>query len=83
MAPVLVQLQLSSDGVMILLSRRLTNYLSMTETQGLDTHRPDQIPSEAVQKGRPASDEAKHTLCSMLSRWAQRERRWRTFSTAC
>jgi len=24
----------------------------MTETQGLDTHRPDQKPSQAVQKGQ-------------------------------
>jgi len=36
------------------LSRVLTNYLSMTDTQGPDTHRLVHKPSQAVQKGRPA-----------------------------
>jgi len=30
----------------------MTNYVSMTDTQGLDTHRPVQKPSQAVQKGQ-------------------------------
>jgi len=34
------------------LSRVLTNYLSMTDTQGPDTHRLVHKPSQAVQKGR-------------------------------
>jgi len=30
----------------------LTNYVSRTDTQGLDTRRPGQKPSQAVQQGR-------------------------------
>jgi hypothetical protein len=43
-------------------NRVLTIYLSRTAMHGLDTRRPVQKPSQAVQKGRPASDEAKGVL---------------------
>jgi hypothetical protein len=32
--------------------RVLTNYVSITDTQDLDTHRPVQKPQQAVQKGQ-------------------------------
>jgi len=43
----------------------------MTETQGLDTHRPVQKPSQAVQKGRPARpQQAMRRSVLSAVRWA-------------
>jgi hypothetical protein len=44
----------TEQGVAMLSRWVLTNYLGRTDTQGLDTRRPAQKPSQAVQKGRPA-----------------------------
>jgi hypothetical protein len=47
----------------------LTNYLSMAETQGPDTHRLVQKPSQAVQKGRPARPQQATGDCHLSGRW--------------
>jgi hypothetical protein len=41
----------AGDYIIGCVGRVLTNYLSITDTQGLDTRRPVQKPSQAVQKG--------------------------------
>jgi len=66
---------MAQEGILLpLTSRVLTNYLSMTETQGSDTHRLVQKPSQAVQKGRPRRPSFVKRLRSEASSGAQERR---------